>query len=212
MIEGIRRKYGLPRLHRVVGPARTVLIPSDGAELTSALADAELAPDDRRLAQAFDGRRTLAELATAADGGELAIYALAHALVALGLARRADGGRARTSPGLPDIDIVAPPSSITGAAELQVDRDRVLAKHAHVVEADYFTVLGVRPDASGFEIRRAWEAARRDFAAEGFAVELARELHGELAEIALVLDEALRVLHDDRVRVAYATHLPATRE
>jgi hypothetical protein len=205
VLEGIRRKYELPRLRRLVGPPSTVIVLGDPAELTVALNDAELAADERKVVEAFDGRRPLG------DAGEPGLaYAVAHALAALGLTRRQAFGRAATEPG--GFEVIAPPSTITGAAELEVDRNRVRAKFAHVLEADYFTLLGVRPDASGFEIRRAWEAARRDFAAEGFAPELQRELAVELGEIALVLDEALRVLRDDRVRSAYAANLTPTRD
>ena len=76
-----------------------------------------------------------------------------------------------------------------------------------VAESDYFALLGVRRDATAFEIRRAYQAARRDFAAEGFPAELRRELALELDEISAVLDEAYRVLRDDRLRQAYLANL-----
>ena len=81
------------------------------------------------------------------------------------------------------------------------------ARWALVVDADYFALLGVRRDATGFEIRRAYEAARRDFAPESFPPELRRELAAELDDIALVLDEAYRVLRDEPLRSTYRAHL-----
>ena len=75
------------------------------------------------------------------------------------------------------------------------------------MEADYFALLGVRRDATAFEIRRAYQAARRDFAAEGFPPELRRELAHELDDIGNVLDEAFRVLRDDRLRLTYLANL-----
>jgi len=83
----------------------------------------------------------------------------------------------------------------------------VLAKHALVHEADYFTLLGVRRDATTFEIRRAYEAARRDYSATIFPPELQRELAGELGEINRLIDEAYQVLRDDRVRRSYQANL-----
>jgi curved DNA-binding protein CbpA len=65
----------------------------------------------------------------------------------------------------------------------------------------------VRRDATAFEIRRAYQAARRDFAADCFPNDLRRELARELDEIASVLDEAFRVLRDDRLRLTYLSNL-----
>ena len=97
--------------------------------------------------------------------------------------------------------------ALIGESDLAIDRARVRARAALVADADYFALLGVRPDATGFEIKRAYEAARRDFAADGFPGELRRELERELDEIAVVLDEAYRVLRDDALRAAYRAHL-----
>ena len=94
-----------------------------------------------------------------------------------------------------------------GETDLAIDRQRVLAKHALVVEADYFTLLGVRRDATSFEIRRAYEAARRDYAATCFPSELQRELAGELSDIGALIEEAYQVLRDERVRRSYQAHL-----
>ena len=65
---------------------------------------------------------------------------------------------------------------------LQIDRERIMARHALVGEADYFAVLGVRRDASNFEIQRAYETARADYAPESFPGELQKELRGELVD------------------------------
>src|SRR5262249_55865035 len=66
--------------------------------------------------------------------------------------------------------------------------------------------LGVRRDATGFEIPRAYQSARRDFAADCFPGDLRRELARELDDIAHVLDEAFRVLRDDRLRRTDLAH------
>ena len=68
-------------------------------------------------------------------------------------------------------------------------------------------VLGVRRDATAFEVRRAYESARRDYASETFPVEVQRELADPLREIAIVLDEAYRVLRDDEIRRQYLANL-----
>ena len=98
-------------------------------------------------------------------------------------------------------------SAQVGESDLAIDRERVRARWQLVAEADYFALLGVRRDATSFEIRRAYESARRDFAAEGFPGELRHELARELDDIATVLDEAFRVLRDDPLRREYLAHL-----
>ena len=203
VVEGIRRKVGLDRLRRLVGPPATVLVPEKHAELLDALADADLGPEERQTVELFDGERPLGDVLAAAPVGEEHVLQLSWALVALGLARVRDTTTSRAA--------VAPPAAMSswpsGAADAAIDRERILAKHAHVRDADYFLVLGVRRDATAFEIRRAYEAARRDYAPAGFAPDLQASLAAELTEIAIVLGEAYRVLHTDPVRRSYLAHL-----
>src|SRR5262249_28668476 len=133
IVEGIRRKMELRRLRALVGPAATVLAPGKRADVTEALAEADLAPEERQTIELFDGRRGLGEVAAASALGEDQVYQLAHALVALGLAKT--GREHPTDPGRGS-SVSAPGSWITGAADVAIDRERVLAKHAHVREAD----------------------------------------------------------------------------
>jgi DnaJ-class molecular chaperone len=65
----------------------------------------------------------------------------------------------------------------------------------------------VRRDASAFEIKRAWEAARRDYIPEAFPAEVQRDLGDALREIAAIVDEAFRVLRDGAVRSQYLENL-----
>jgi hypothetical protein len=116
-------------------------------------------------------------------------------VLSLAIARRADTE-------LPDEG-----TSLVGETDLAIDRERVHARWQLVSDADYFALLGVRRDATTFEIRRAYQSARRDFAADCFPVDLRRELARELDDIAHVLDEAFRVLRDDRLRRTYLSNL-----
>jgi len=207
VMEGVRRKMDVERLRLRLGPRETVLAPGKpgtNEEMLDALSEADLLPEERRIVELFDGRRSLGDVAATArrEGwGEDAVYPLAYALVALGLARPigrvdTDGGRATTGV-----------SAATTAGDVAIDRERVLAKHAHVKEADYFTVLGVRRDATAFEVKRAYETARRDYSPEVFPAEVAADLSAELGEIAVVLDEAQKILRSDRLRASYLSNL-----
>ncbi len=208
VIEGIRRKIGLDRLRERMGSSSTVIAPLKRDDVTGALAEVDLSAEERRAADLFDGRRTLAEVAAAARLEETSVYQLAYGLVALGLARVLESREnTELTRGMNVHSAPAGAPSLVGAADVAIDRERVLAKHAHVLEADYFAVLGVRRDATAFEIRRAYEAARRDYAAEAFPQEVQREHAAELREVAAVLDEAYRVLRDDRIRGQYLSNL-----
>jgi DNA-binding NarL/FixJ family response regulator len=203
--EGIRRKLSLTRLRALVGPAHTVLAPR--LDLGEALADVDLAAEERALLPLFDGQRALAEIALEGGAAEVAVYQLAHLLRALDLVAPSEGSQPAAVEVTRVTTGVAGPSSVT--ADAGIDRERVLSKYAQVLEGDYFEILGVRRDASGYEVRRAFESARRDFARESFPAELQRDLDAELGAIAEVLAEAQRVLRDDGMRAAYRDALPA---
>lgn len=199
VVEGIRRKLDRSVLERLVGPPSTVLELGERERVLGVASAIELAPEERAAIAAIDGHADLPALARASGLSMSALYPLAWALIVLGHAHaRRDGAEL----GEPGDDAVAP-----GEADLAIDRERVRARWQLVADADYFALLGVRRDATSFEIRRAYESSRRDFAAEGFSVELRRELARELDDIATVLDEAFRVLRDDPLRRQYLAHL-----
>jgi hypothetical protein len=194
VVEGVRRKYTLSALEQRIGPPGALVQVRGDQELLPVLAAAELGTSERAIARAFDGEHSLVEVADATGASLLAAYQLAYALVALGVAQVA--GR-RGEPAERPADRAPEPS------EVAIDRQRVLARRALVEDADYFQLLGVRRDASAFEIRRAYEAARRDFDSGRYP----RELHGELAEINGMIEEAFAVLRDDRLRLRYRANL-----
>lgn len=184
--EGVRRKLGLDRLVERVGPPTTALHALSLLETVAVAAALEPA-ESAAVLLLHRAPQSVAELAQAARIDERACYALVYALIELGALRV---------------------GQVVAAAQQERDRDRVIAKLALVNDGDYFAVLGLARDATGYEIRRAWEQSRRDFAADRLAPELRTELSTPLAEITEVLDEAYRVLSDDRVRESYRAHLP----
>lgn len=196
ILEGIRRKLDRSTLERLVGPASTVIEVRDKERLGGIINTADLAQEERSSLAAFDGQADLAQVARAAGIDTADILPLAWGLVVLGLAvaRRAEQELEEST-------------ALVGETDLAIDRERVRARWELVSESDYFALLGVRRDATTFEIRRAYQSARRDFAADGFPADLRRELARELDDIATVLDEAFRVLRDDRLRVTYLSNL-----
>ena len=195
ILEGIRRKLDRTSLERLVGSPSTVIEVRDRERLGVHAGD--LAPEERAALAAFDGQADLAQVARSAGVDVADVLPLAWALCVLGLAtaRRADA------------EVPDDATALVGETDLAIDRERVRARWQLVTEADYFALLGVRRDATGFEIRRAYQSARRDFAADCFPGELRRELARELDYIASVLDEAFRVLRDDLLRQTYLANL-----
>jgi hypothetical protein len=197
VLEGIRRKFDRTSLERLIGPPSTVLEVRDRERLGGIVHMGDLAIEERAALAALDGQADLAQVARSAAVDLADVLPLAWGLCVLGLAttRRSD------------TEILEEATALVGETDLAIDRERVRARWQLVSEADYFALLGVRRDATGFEIRRAYQAARRDFAADCFPGDLRRELARELADIAHVLDEAFRVLRDDRLRHTYLANL-----
>jgi hypothetical protein len=197
ILEGIRRKLDRSSLERLVGPPSTVLEVPDRERLGGIVNLGDLTPEERTALAAFDGQADLAQVARGSGIDTADVLPLAWGLCVLGLAtaRRAD------------TDVPDEGTALVGETDLAIDRERVRARWQLVTDADYFALLGVRRDATGFEIRRAYQSARRDFAADCFPGDLRRELARELDDIAHVLDEAFRVLRDDRLRQTYLANL-----
>ena len=197
ILEGIRRKLDRTTLEKLVGPPSTVIEVPDKDRLGGIINVSDLAAEERAALGAFDAQADLAQVARVAGIDVADLLPLAWGLCVLGLATAR-----RTEP-----EIAPESTALVGEADLEIDRERVRARWRLVTEADYFALLGVRRNATGFEIRRAYQSARRDFAADCFPNDLRRELAQELDDIAQVLDEAFRVLRDDRLRETYLSNL-----
>jgi CheY-like chemotaxis protein len=197
ILEGIRRKLDRTSLERLIGPPSTVLEVRDRERLGGIVNLGDLTVEERGALAGFDGQADLAHVARTAGVDLADVLPLGWGLCVLGLAtaRRTDAEASDES------------TALVGETDLAIDRARVRARWQLVIDADYFALLGVRRDATGFEIRRAYQSARRDFAADCFPVDLRRELARELDDIAHVLDEAFRVLRDDRLRQTYLANL-----
>lgn len=193
ILEGVRRKYGLERLMGRLGTMSARVQRREGVELD--LEAAGLEPDERVLFDRLAGEQSLATLAE----GELdaaRCCQLVYGLLIIGVVVVRGGGSTL-------VGLATEPVLRLLERQLAVDERRILAKHAQVREADYFSLLGLGSDASRREIEQAYRRLLHDFSAEVLASELV-EAHAEaLDEIRLVLLEAHRVLGDDALREAY---------
>lgn len=200
ILEGVRRKFDSDSLQALLGAPDSVVEIIDDRTLKSVMSVADLSSAERKVLASFDGERTLDEVhrISSIDIGE--VYQLAYGLVVLGAAsarRRGDD----SAPAFAD------DGGHIGETDLAIDRQRVTAKYSLVVEADYFALLGVRRDATSFEVKRAYESARRDYATEGFPPAIRDQLRHEIDNINEVLDEAYQVLRDDALRTSYLANL-----
>jgi hypothetical protein len=106
----------------------------------------------------------------------------------------------------------AEPDSRAFRDELDDDalRLRILARKALVDDGDYFSVLGVPRDATGYDIRRAYTTLRREFEPSRALTGTTADLGDVLDEIVDVLEEAYEILSDQRRRDRYRRAIEAT--
>ncbi len=190
VMEGVRRKYPMHRIHRRLGGPATVVALREGADLSLL----GLSSRERRIAERVDGTRSAEELVFLGGLGEEATYQVLYGLVVTGLAElKVRGPMPEGRAGSPEV----------AEAELRIDRERIEEKFRQAVDADYFEILGITPDATGYEIREAWERLVREFNPANFGAPAYRDLWGKLEEIRRALDDAYEVLRDEGLRADY---------
>ena len=226
ILAGVRRKYGPARLARCLGGGEQVFkratSQGQGDDLLPRMA---MTIEERAIVDLFDGVRTLEEVRALAGAREEVVAGLAWSLSVLGqldrvsphvispetvaeVAPPAAPGAARNGFHESERSVVVAERSRVGAGRAEV-RARILARHALVAEGDYFEVLDLPRGAGVDEVRRAHATLTRAFAPTSLDGVLVAELGTELRAIRAVLDEALRVLGEPRMRTRYESHLPA---
>ncbi len=88
-------------------------------------------------------------------------------------------------------------------------RSKILQRRALVDEGDYFALLGVDREATGYEIRHAYVDLRREFNPSTILTAATAELRDDVDVILEVLDEAYEVLRDSMRRERYRRALAA---
>ncbi|HVU52135.1 MAG TPA: DUF4388 domain-containing protein [Polyangia bacterium] len=226
ILAGIRRKYAAARLQRCLGGGAQVFKPSSG-RADDLLPRMGMTTEERALVDLFDGERTLDEVRALSGAREEVVGGVAWALSVLGqlelvspdvvpafglpaFGPEAPAAAPRNGAGFHEVErsVVVAERSRVGAGRAEV-RARILARHALVEEGDYFEILELPRGAGPDEIRRAHANLARAFAPTSLDAVLVAELGAELRAIRAVLDEALRVLGEPRMRARYESHLPA---
>jgi DNA-binding response OmpR family regulator len=143
---------------------------------------------------------TILEAASSPDFASV-LYAISL-LGVIDVVRSVDGAR-RDSP--------------TGESEIEaLDEDairaRIRGRLEIVHEGDYFAVLGIAPDATGYEVRRAFLSLRRAFEPSRVLSPRIADLADDVRKIASVLEEAYEILSDNARRERYRRAILATPE
>jgi hypothetical protein len=184
-------------LARLSGAASRI---ADGPNL-GLLAECSLPPHELEIVQRARGGTVAELLARAPDFDVLAVV---HALALLGVVEVVPAPDFRGS-GAPD-ERDAPELD---AIDEEAMRARVRARLELVEEGDYFAVLGVRRDATGYEIRRAFLELRRSFEPARILTPRLLDLDADVRKIVLVVEEAYEILRDAARRERYRRAIDA---
>ncbi|MGE5786806.1 MAG: hypothetical protein ACM3ZE_19590 [Myxococcales bacterium] len=116
------------------------------------------------------------------------------------------------------LETMAPSSTSTHDEQQSLARDglddaavrsRVAIRRSLVDEGDYFAFLGVRREATGYEVRHAYLELRREFDPSRLLTASTADLRDDVDLILEVLDEAYEILRDASRRERYRRALEA---
>ncbi len=190
-VDVVRRVYSPAEALERLGGAGSRLGLGASGEL---LVECGLAPSEHEAVRAATSSgRTVGDVLE-----EIGDMDFASALLALTQLGVADVLRAVGSGGDPE------PCDLDGAAiEAEAIRERVRARLQLVEDGDYFAVLGVARDATGYEVKRAFLELRRAFDPSRLPSPELSDLAADVQKITTVLEEAFEVLRDGARRERY---------
>ncbi|MDB4943055.1 MAG: large Ala/Glu-rich protein [Labilithrix sp.] len=172
---------------------------TDGAN-QGLLSECNLSPQDLELLHRMRGG-TLADLLARAPDGE--VLSVLHALALLGVIDTVAAPDFRRREARADVD------PEVAALDEEAVRARVRARLELVEEGDYFAVLGITRDATGYEVRRAFLELRRAFEPSRLLTPRLADLAADARKIVLVLEEAYEILRDQARRERYRRAIDA---
>ena len=198
--EGLARGYSTEKIADHVGSGKNLFVLDASGGSADTVTQMLVDPAEARVPFLFDGVRSLDEVARSSGLPDTIVWQIAFALSCFGVLRpsRSGGG--------------ANQGFRIGVRDLQIARERVVARYGLAQEGDYFQALGVDRQADATEIRRAHQRLSRECSAEVLGPELTHELKPEVDTIREVLDEGLRILSTPALRTAYQLNLAAEPE
>lgn len=171
----------------------------DDGPSPSILAECALSPAELELVGRARGG-TLGELLARSVDAEIA--AVVHGLALLGVLD--------VVPAQGQNQVASSSGSVDEAAlDEEAVRARIRARLELVDEGDYFAVLGVPHDATGYEVRRAFIELRRAFEPTKILSPRLHDLADDVKKIVVVLEEAYEILRDTGRRERYRRAIEA---
>ena len=166
---------------------------AEGAEIRL-LGECGLDPAEVAQVQSAPGR-PIREVVGLAPEGDLAtvIFALSQLGVLDVMRAPSNGAQVVEDSSGPDV----------AALDTEAVRERVRARIQLVDDGDYFALLGVSREATGYEVRRAFLELRRAFDPSRLPSSDVSDLVEDMRKIASVLEEAYEILKDTARRERY---------
>ena len=125
------------------------------------------------------------------------------------ISTRLEAGQSVRVPPLTPTSAAPAKSPIVDPRDAEAIRERVRARAQLVDDGDYFAVLGVARDATGYEVRRAFLELRRAFDPSRMLTPDVADLAPEVRKITVVLEEAYEILKDTARRDRYRRAIEA---
>ena len=191
LLEGLRRKYDMPRLLPHVGGGATMVARTTACE--ALVPNLHVGSAEAHMISLLDGTRTLEDIASSCQTPIIEVYRVVLLLVMLRHAQVTHRGSAGLQGGI--------------GAHPTRDTQRITEKLQQTRLCDYFEILGIATSASSFEVDRASVRLQEAFHPNRFSRDVRLQYEAELAEIAEILADAREVLVDQGKRQAYAEHV-----
>jgi len=204
IMEGIRRKFLLPRLQQAIGGPSSLVAPVSVERRSGIFPDPSafgFQPAEREIFRLVNGLRPIEEMVFLTGQEAAAVYRVVLAGLVTGL-------------------LVVTVKGLRGGGEdaedsqerrLEIARRRVLGKHELLNKSNYFEILGVSAESTPYEIEEAFRTLQREFHPMHFAHPLLQELLPKLELIRRTIEEAFEVLSDDFLRESYRKSLADAR-
>ena len=198
-VDVVRRTLGAARAISGLGTPASRLVAGDRYKL---LRECGLSDDDEALVREGEGR-TVGDILARRD------FEFASVLLALCDLRvsHVEANVVDAAPAVVRNSVADVSARERLAHEESLVRARVAARLALVDEGDYFAILGVKTDATGYEIRRAFLELRRAFDPHRLLTPASYDLAADVRTIVLVLEEAYEILRDAERREKYRVAL-----